>query len=107
MRRIALLAAFLLSAMLVNAQDQTPEILSVSKVVAGAQRTETLYAHAVGKWSDTNEHLAVMSTEITCFDRFGSCDETDATSRKTPASGQCSLIELHTFLGQSGLVWRR
>jgi len=79
MRRIALLAAVLLSAIFVNAQDQTPEILSVSQVVAGAQRTETLYAHAVGKWSDADEHLAVMSTEITCFERFGFCDEADAT----------------------------
>lgn len=63
----------------VFAQDQKPEILSVSEVVAGAQKTETLYAHAVGKWSDADDHLAVMSSEITCFERFGFCDEADAT----------------------------
>src|ERR1035437_5466360 len=80
MKRIELFfSAVLLSAILVQAQDQTPEILSVSQVVAGAQRTETLYAHAVGKWSDADEHLAVMSTEITCLERFGFCDEADAT----------------------------
>ena len=73
------LTVLLLSGTMVHAQDQTPEILSVSQVVAGAQRTETLYAHAVGKWSDADEHLAVMSTEITCFERFGFCDEADAT----------------------------
>jgi hypothetical protein len=27
--------------------------------------------------------------------------------RNKLASAQCSLIELHRFLGQSGLVWRR
>jgi hypothetical protein len=71
------LAVFLPS--FVIAQDQTPEILSVSEVVAGALRTETLYVHAVGKWSDADDHLAVMSTEITCFERFGFCDEADAS----------------------------
>jgi hypothetical protein len=30
-----------------------------------------------------------------------------ATSRKRPASSRYSLLELQTFLGQSGLVWRR
>jgi hypothetical protein len=78
MRRIALLVAVVLSAILVNAQDQTPEILSVNQVVVGAQKIETQYAFVVGKWSDANEHLAVMSTEITCFGRFGFCDEADA-----------------------------
>ena len=79
MRRIALAAAVLMSATFIHAQDQTPEILSVSEVVVGAQRIETQYAHVVGKWSDADEHLAVMSTEITCFERFGFCDEADAT----------------------------
>lgn len=78
MRPISLFASVLLSAISVYAQDQTPEIFSVSQVVAGAHRTETLFAHVVGKWSDADEHLAVMSTEITCFERFGFCDEADA-----------------------------
>jgi|ERR1017187_789444 hypothetical protein len=80
MKRIELFfSAVLLSAILVQAQDQTPEILSVSQVVAGAQRTETLYAHTVGKWSDKDDHLAVWSTEIHCYERFGFCEEADAT----------------------------
>jgi hypothetical protein len=60
-------------------QDQTPVIFDVSEVVAGAQRTETLYANAVGKWSDADDHLAVGSTEIHCYQRFGFCEEGDAT----------------------------
>jgi hypothetical protein len=71
-------AAVLLSAALVHAQDQTPVILSVSQVVAGAQRTETLYAYAVGKWSDADDHVAAWSTEIHCYKSFGFCEEADA-----------------------------
>ena len=38
MKRIELFATVLLSAILVHAQDQTPEILSVSHVVAGPRK---------------------------------------------------------------------
>ena len=86
------LAAVLLSAILVQAQDQTPQILSVSQVVAGAQRTETLYAHTTGKWSDADDHLAVLSTEIHCYERFGFCEEADASY----VGGQAGVI-LTTF----------
>jgi hypothetical protein len=79
MKRIALLVIVLLSAAFVYAQNQTPEILSVSSVVAGAQKTETQFAHAMGKWSDADDHLAVWSTEIHCYERFGFCEEADAT----------------------------
>jgi hypothetical protein len=79
MRRIALFAAVMLLAISVHAQDQTPEILSVNKVVVGAQRIETLYGHAVGKWSDAADPLDVLSTHISCYERFGFCDEADAT----------------------------
>jgi|SRR5271165_218165 len=79
MKRVGLFAAILLSAILAQAQDQTPEILSVSEVVMGRQRTETLYAYAMGKWSDADDHLSVASTEIHCYERFGFCEEADAT----------------------------
>jgi len=79
MRTVLVFAGFLLSAVAVQAQDQTPEIFSVSQVVAGAKRIETLYAHAVGKWSDADDHLAVYSSEINCYEHFGFCDEADAT----------------------------
>lgn len=79
MKRIALLVIALLSAVFVYAQNQTPAIFDVSSVVAGAQKTETLYAFAVGRWSDADDHLAVSSTEIHCYERFGLCEEADAT----------------------------
>jgi hypothetical protein len=79
MKRIALSVVVILSTVLVCAQNQTPEILSVSSVVAGAQRTETLFAHAMGKWSDADDHLAVWSTAIDCYRRLGFCAEADAT----------------------------
>lgn len=79
MRRIALFAAVLFSAISLRAQDQSPEIFWVMQVVAGAKRTDTLYLHAMGKWSDASEHLAVWSTEIDCYEHFGFCKEADAT----------------------------
>jgi len=79
MKTALIFAGFLLAAVIVQAQDQTPAILSVSQVVAGAKRIETLYAHVVGKWSDADDHLAVYSSEISCYERFGFCDEADAT----------------------------
>jgi hypothetical protein len=79
MKRILLFVVVLLSTAFVYAQDQTPQILDVSSVVAGAQKTETLYAYAVGRWSDADDHLAVWSTEIHCYERFGFCEEADAT----------------------------
>jgi hypothetical protein len=92
LRLMLALAVVLFLAISVYAQDQTPEILSVSQAVAGAKRTETLYAHAVGKWSDADDHLAVMSTEIDCYESFGLCDEADALY----ASGQAGA-SLNSF----------
>ena len=79
MKPIVLFVVVLLSTVLVYGQNQTPEILSVSSVVAGAQKIETRFAHAVGKWSDAEDHLAGASTEIHCYERFGFCEEADAT----------------------------
>jgi hypothetical protein len=82
-----ILAAVLLSTIMVQAQDQTPEILSVSRVVAGAHRTETRYALAVGKWSDADDHLAVLSNEIHCYERFGLCEEAFAVYSSAGQAG--------------------
>ncbi len=92
MGRTAIFMAVLLSGVWVHGQDQTPEILSVSQVVAGAQRAETLYAYTMGKWSDADDHLAISSTEIHCYQRFGFCEEADATY----AGGQAG-VSLNSF----------
>jgi hypothetical protein len=94
MKTILIFAAVLLAASLAHAQDQTPDILSVTQVVAGAQRTETLFVHAVGKWSDADDHLAVSSTEIHCYERFGFCEEADATYFSGQASATLSSFDI-------------
>ena len=68
-----------LSTASVYAQNQAPVSISVSSVVAGTQKTATQFVHAVGKWSDADDHLALYSTEIHCYERFGFCEEADAT----------------------------
>ena len=98
---LAVFVAVLLSAVLVHAQDQTPEILSLSQVVAGAQRTATLYAHVVGKWSDADDHLGVWSTEIQCYKSFGFCDEADAMYSFGQAGASLNSLDISP-LGQTG-----
>jgi len=72
---IGLLLSFALAA---YAQEQTPLILDVSTVVAGAQRIETMYVYAVGKWSDANAEVSVNSTQIHCYKTFGFCEVASA-----------------------------
>ena len=81
-------------------QNETPEILSVDHVVAGAQRITTLYAHAMGKWSDADKHLAVMSTEIHCYERFGLCEEADATYSGGSAGTSLSTFDILRWNGE-------
>ena len=66
----------LLSSLLAIAQE--PEIFDVSDVVAGSERLETRYALAEGKWSDAGKDVAILSTEIHCYKRFGLCEVANA-----------------------------
>src|ERR1039458_10229751 len=59
---------------------QHPLTLDVSTVVVGSERLETLYAFAMGKWSDAGNHVGLNSTEIHCYLRFGFCNFADASS---------------------------
>ncbi|MGO9011343.1 MAG: hypothetical protein ACLQPN_14665 [Bryobacteraceae bacterium] len=59
---------------------QQPLIFDVSKVVVGSQRLETLWAYAVGKWSDAGDKLGMNSTEIHCYERFGFCEVAGAVT---------------------------
>jgi len=94
MKPLALFATALLFTGLTHAQDQTPEILSVDEVTVGAQRMETLYAHVLGRWSDADEHLTVMSTEIFCYARFGFCNEADANYLNGRAGVSLSVFDI-------------
>lgn len=57
-----------------NALAQKPQIFNVSDVVAGAQKIETTYLLAVGKWSDDSKAAGMNSTEIHCYKAFGFCE---------------------------------
>lgn len=59
---------------------QQSVIFDVSTVTVGPQKLETLWAHAVGKWSDAGKDVNLMSTEIHCYQRFGFCDVANAFS---------------------------
>jgi len=59
---------------------QHPLTLDVSTVVVGAERIETPWVYAVGKWSDAGEHVRINSTEIHCYQRFGFCEVANAST---------------------------
>ena len=74
-----LLAVMLLLAAL-PAMAQEAQTFSVSNVIVGPQRLETLYAVAMGKWSDAGAYAAPFSTEVHCYKRFGFCEVATAIS---------------------------
>lgn len=53
---------------------QKPVIFDISNVVVGAQKIQTLYLIAEGKWSDAGEHIGALSTQIQCYKSLGFCD---------------------------------
>jgi hypothetical protein len=57
---------------------QKPTIFDVSEVVVGTQRVLTLYLFAVGRWSDADPHVGVMSTNIQCYKALGFCEVASA-----------------------------
>jgi len=65
---------------------QQPYIFDVSTVVVGSQRLETLWAYALGKWSDAGDHVRTDSTEIHCYKRFGFCEVASASNSDGLAS---------------------
>jgi hypothetical protein len=79
--RLRLAALVFIAAASARAQEQHPEIFGMpSIVVVGAQRTETLWTEAIGKWSDADEKLGTMSTHIECYKALGFCSEAEAHS---------------------------
>jgi len=59
---------------------QHPLIFDVSTVVVGAQKLETLWFFAEGKWSDASSDVGLNSTDIHCYKRFGFCEVAEAMS---------------------------
>ena len=73
---------------------QQPLIFDVSKVVVGSQRLETLWAYAVGKWSDAGDHALANSTEIHCYKRFGFCEVARASTLHEMASVSLTSFDI-------------
>jgi hypothetical protein len=59
---------------------QQPLIFDVSTIVVGSPKFETLWAYAVGKWSDAGPDVGKISTEIHCYKRFGFCEVASAST---------------------------
>jgi hypothetical protein len=78
MKSMAFGCVLIFAASLLTAQE--PEILDVSVVVVGPQRVETLWAYAMGKWSDAGKDVGTNSTQIQCYKRFGICEVASAYS---------------------------
>ncbi len=73
---------------------QKPLIFDVSTVVVGSQRLETLYAFAVGRWSDAGADVGIDSTEIHCYKRFGFCEVANAAKNLNLASVSLSSLDI-------------
>ena len=71
---------------------QQPWIFDVSNVVIGPQRLATLWAYAVGKWSDAGSDVGKWSTAIHCYKRFGFCEVASAST-----SGRLASVSLDTY----------
>jgi hypothetical protein len=74
------------------AYGQTPEIFDESDVVAGAQRIDTRYFLATGKWADDGKEAGTNSTEIHCYQAFGFCEVAHAY-----ALGTQSWVSLDSY----------
>jgi len=65
---------------------QQPLIFDVSTVTIGAQKLETVYAFAEGKWSDAGPDVGINSIDIHCYKRFSFCEVASAISSARVAS---------------------
>ena len=90
MRRF--LYACVVLALTIPSAAQKPTIFDVSEVVIGAQRTPPRYLYAAGKWSDADERIGPLSTEIQCYKSLGFCNVANAFT----AAGDAN-VSLDTF----------
>jgi hypothetical protein len=90
--RFACVFALLTIGFALTATAQQPAIFLVANVGVGAQKIETLYLYATGKWSDAGEHIGPLSTQIQCYKALGFCDVASAIE----VSGEAT-VDLTTF----------
>jgi hypothetical protein len=78
-----------------------PLMFDVSTVVVGSQRLKTVYAFAVGKWSDAGPDVGINSTEIHCYKRFGFCEVAIASTSSQSYRQLASLASGLAFVSLS------
>lgn len=94
-RRFVELAVLLCIAVCATAQEQHPEIFEEPSIVTvGAQRIETLWTEATGKWSDADGKLGTDSTHIECYKKLGFCSEAEAYSLLGQASVHLVTLDI-------------
>jgi hypothetical protein len=89
------LFAFLVFALAIPVAAQKPAVFDVSNVVVGAQKIQTLYFYAAGKWSDAGDHAGPLSTDIRCYKTLGFCDV--ASALLLEGYGGITVVALDTF----------
>ncbi len=88
------LFAFFVLALEIPAAAQKPVVFDVSNVVVGAQKIQTLYLYAAGKWSDAGDHAGPLSTDIRCYKTLGFCDVASALLEEFSGT---TIASLDTF----------
>lgn len=89
-----LLLSWVVLSLSVPAAAQKPIIFDVADVVIGAQKTQTLYLYAAGKWSDSGDHTGPLSTQIQCYKRLGFCDIADAVDTDGVADANLDSFDI-------------
>jgi hypothetical protein len=70
-----------LTSTVAGAQEQHPQIFGEPTVVTmGAERIETLWTEASGKWSDTGKDIGTTASHVECYKKFRFCFQAEAYS---------------------------
>lgn len=93
-RTIVRLLTLILLLVAIPCMAQQPLSYDVSTVVVGSQRLETLWAYAMGKWSNAGDHVRIDSTEIHCYKRFGFCEVAGALTSAGLASVSLTSFDI-------------
>ncbi|MFZ0304898.1 MAG: hypothetical protein WAL75_19555 [Terracidiphilus sp.] len=87
-----LLFACAVFSLAIPAVPQRPVIFDVSDVTVGANKIQTGYLYAAGKWSDAGDRIGPLSTEIQCYKNLGFCAVANAFT-----TGDDANVSLDSF----------
>ncbi len=71
---------------------QHPSVFKVTNTAVGTRRIPTRFFLASGRWSNANEHVGPLSTEIHCYKALGFCKVASAEW-----GGSDSFVRLGSF----------